>query len=928
MSKVGPLRLIVINSGVYDYAEVDLDRPGHLAGHNNAGKTSLISTLQFLYIANQRDWRFSKPLETTKKFYFRTDRSFIIFECRTPTGIKTVVVRGLGGLQSYGFERWVYEGPYESRDFIDGREVREPREVRLRLSDRGLRDLSAAEFRQALTGSSTRSDIPLIGLVPVRESQRQYEYFTRVFRHLIQLEKMTGAEFKELLIEINRDEIRTSAIDLSKRWAREYNALSAQGEGLKAFEHVRPQVERLIGQSESIGVLRGRIPVLNMAYMALYRERMAQLDEQIRTVQEQIEALDTGDKDARTEIQRYNAEMRDISSRIGGLSKELERIDAGHRRFDDFLPEFEKQAKNEMQRSLNAVMQQLAQIDLEPTDRVHARLQQERRDLEKERRLLGTVDKLLASSLVRHFRDEDLRLIFTLLSQELLRLDVTDGSLTAKHDDALIRQGRAILDRVRDGVYEDEAVRIELDRLDAPDLARFSDPEMIRNRINELEQCVARDQATLEAAERRDVLIRERDGFQSELGKRERELEDYAAHLNTLKEEPRVREQHERLNLQIEQFKERVGQVETRRDDIRKQRGDADEQRRRLVGQHEQLGTERRQIESLIDRRPDVRGWQPAKDAQPPDTLHECFEELQESLREEMRLSPRLHADLDDMRLSPYSTQYMGESDDEEETLAELREQRDAFDDKKRVVAEHWQGMAAHIAQEIKRLLDGLEALERRVIGLNRRLSHTPISNLKGLRIDVNEALQKVRPLKQLAARSEEQAALDFEAEGGDIASAQRRIGEMLSSRPYIRLSELFDVSFTVTLPNGAEQVYHEIEGVESNGTTITIKVVVFVLLLRGLMNPRLSVTIPFYIDEISSLDEVNAKVVVNLARSRDFIALLASPSEMAVADVLYFLQPGSEGRLVLGPEHRAELEYRNQGEEGGAEARADATYG
>lgn len=928
MSKVGPLRLIVINSGVYDYAEVDLDRPGHLAGHNNAGKTSLISTLQFLYIANQRDWRFSKPLETTKKFYFRTDRSFIIFECRTPTGIKTVVVRGLGGLQSYGFERWVYEGPYERRDFIDDREVREPREVRLRLSDRGLRDLSAAELRQALTGSSTRADIPLIGLVPVRESQRQYEYFTRVFRHLIQLEKMTGAEFKDLLIEINRDEIRTPTIDLNKRWAKEYNALSAQSEGLKAFEHVRPQVERLIGESDTISTLRGRIPVLNMAYMALYRERMAQLDEQIRAVHEQIEALDAGEGEARAAIARYHAEMLDIRGRIGELSKELERIDAEHRRFDAFLPELEEQAKNEVRRALHATMQQLAQIDLEPTDRVQARLHKERRDLAKEQRLLETVDNLFASSLVRHFRDEDLRLIFTLLSQELLRLDVTDGSLTAKHDDALIRHGRAILDRVRDGVYEDDAVRIELDRLDAPDLARFSDPEIIRNRIKELDQSVARDQATLGAAERRDVLIRERDDLQSELGKRERELEDYAAYRNMLKEEPRLREQYGQLGLQIERFKELVGQVETRRDNIRKQRGDADEQRRRFVEQHKISEYDRRQIESLIERRPDVRDWQPATDAQPPDTLRECFDELQESLREEMRLSARLNTDLDDMRRSPYSTQYMGESGDEEATLAELREQRDAFDDKKRVVAEHWQGMAAHIAQEIKRLLDGLEALERRVVALNRRLSRTPISNLRGLRIDVNEALPKVRPLRQLAARSEAQAALDFEAEGGDITGAQRRIGEMLSSRPFIHLGELFDVSFTVTLANGAEQVYHEIEGVESNGTTITIKVVVFVLLLRGLMDPKLSVTIPFYIDEISSLDEENAKVVVNLARERDFIALLASPTEMAVADVLYFLQPGSEGRLVLGPEHRAELEYRNQGEEGGAEARADAAYG
>ncbi len=46
----GPIRLVLLHSGKYDYAEVEIDVPLHLVGPNNVGKTSLIAALQFLYI--------------------------------------------------------------------------------------------------------------------------------------------------------------------------------------------------------------------------------------------------------------------------------------------------------------------------------------------------------------------------------------------------------------------------------------------------------------------------------------------------------------------------------------------------------------------------------------------------------------------------------------------------------------------------------------------------------------------------------------------------------------------------------------------------------------------------------------------------------------------------------------------------------------
>src|SRR5450631_1949773 len=119
MNVVGPTRLIFLNSGKYDYGEVELVRPLHLVGPNNVGKTSLIAALQFLYIDHQRYMHFSRDMDDTRRYYFPDPNSYILFECLTPTGYQVVGVQGLGPLKRYDFRRFSYQGKFDIADFLD-----------------------------------------------------------------------------------------------------------------------------------------------------------------------------------------------------------------------------------------------------------------------------------------------------------------------------------------------------------------------------------------------------------------------------------------------------------------------------------------------------------------------------------------------------------------------------------------------------------------------------------------------------------------------------------------------------------------------------------------------------------------------------------------------------------------------------------------
>ncbi len=85
--QLGPTKLIAIRSGSYDYAEVELGTSLQLVGPNNAGKTTLINTLQFLYLDNRSHMVFGDhDVEATRDYYFPDHYSYLLFECLGPKG--------------------------------------------------------------------------------------------------------------------------------------------------------------------------------------------------------------------------------------------------------------------------------------------------------------------------------------------------------------------------------------------------------------------------------------------------------------------------------------------------------------------------------------------------------------------------------------------------------------------------------------------------------------------------------------------------------------------------------------------------------------------------------------------------------------------------------------------------------------------------
>ncbi|NJM54669.1 MAG: hypothetical protein HC841_00950 [Verrucomicrobiae bacterium] len=178
------------------------------------------------------------------------------------------------------------------------------------------------------------------------------------------------------------------------------------------------------------------------------------------------------------------------------------------------------------------------------------------------------------------------------------------------------------------------------------------------------------------------------------------------------------------------------------------------------------------------------------------------------------------------------------------------------------------------------------------------------------LNMDVVEQTDLVGSLRKLA--NVEQPGL-FDDSGG-LEAALGGFRQKFENNALLRYADLFTLRFTVSGDDGKPHHYHDFKQVESHGTTITIKVLFNLLVLRSLLredaSKALLCEVPFFLDEIHSLDPVNRHAVLTTARKLGFIAITAAPESVSEVDALYFLQP-QQGRIVLRHRHRIGVKPR-----------------
>lgn len=884
----GPYRIVALHCGKFDFAEVELDVPVHLIGPNNVGKTSLIALLQFLYLDDQRQMHFSREMAETRRYYFPEKYSYALFECLTPSGFQVVGVRGLGPVRQYEFERFVYSGRIELDDFLDDRKrSREPEETDLRLALKGFKRMEPRHLRAALTGSGDSKDVHL-GLVPARQAHA-YERFRKVFCNILRLSHVRQDELKQLLLDIYTNEFQQREIDLSRHYATGYEQVKRDSLEVQELKLLQDDVERLLTHLERREKARAVIPALWEAIGAEVTRRKAEFDRQESGLSEKRYACETGRADLQVLLEKAGRESQDLTRKESALQQQLRALAIQRERFREFVPEWSAQRLATIRTRRDDVAGRLGRAAGEPLEAVLRKLAGAGEQLKNKRVQLENLANALVTHLRRNLTDVQLAAAFSVIHPDWLKVPVNGKNAgVADPKGQAAKLIKDVLNCKRGDFFEFRGIRLSASAVTPPDVAAYLDPERIQADIADLERDVERYEKIAQA-------VREEEALKKEKTELDREYENLIA-------EVRAYEAFQAEAVRETEWNEELAAAQERAQVVNGQKTTWEHQRNGLFAEEQQIKSEldelRRRRESLLDQLKRLERPRETWPVLPVDNLPEELDDLaafyKKTAQEEQSQAEVVKERMDTIEKRTYGRYARaGEAD----TIAALREQMESIPEREHAVSEMWKGIAVGIKKDLQNINKDLETLKGLIGTLNRRLGTVNVSNLSALKLLIEENPQWVRQIRDLSVEDE----MPLFGNPKAASQALEGIGRLLAEHPRVNLMDLFNLCFEVTTPDGKSRRHDELESIESNGTTIAIKVLVNLILMRDLLGDE-DVQIPFYLDECSSLDQGNLAAIVKAARERGFVAVLASPEAMDAAEKLYFIEESGNGRVVLDP--------------------------
>ena len=905
----GPIRLILLHSGKYDYAEVEIGVPLHLVGPNNVGKTSLIAALQFLYLDQQRRMYFSRSIEETRRYYFPDPNSYILFECRTPSGFQVLGVHGLGPLKGYDFERFSYTGRFLRDDYLDtGRRILPADQVKANLSVKGFTGLEPRHLRAALTGIGDGKGVDL-GLVPLK-NRDNYIRFCTVFRNLLRLSHLRQEELKALLLDIYAGSFQQKEVDLERRYSENYRRVKADAVELAELKILEPEIRELVEQDVSRRLLRGRLPVLWQRIETEFLEREEAFEAARKASEREIADINREEEEIRLKNRGIREELKSVSGKLGVLRENFKRLGRDEEVFRDFIPEWAEKEKMLLERKIEDLGIRLKGAAEERPERIEKRIAARERELERQETLFAGLEKAAFRKINDWFDRAGIEDLFRILNPDILGLPLGEGGLRIGSEGHLEEELNRLMERIDGGQFRGEGYEIALSALTPPDLRAYSDPEEIKARIQEIRQGLRRDRDVLEAA-------RDADRLRAELESGRKQRDGIIRKLIAFERYQELKKEADGWRRSMDELVRLEDVLTGEQEELERRSSDLAVRKQGVVKKIEAMAAERRALQEQVRAltAPPVE-WLPGDVENMPGAVSDIIRVYRRESVQEADLSRNIARGIDLVEKRTYG-RYSAE--DESGVLERLTDELEGLQEREKAVRELWTSIAVGLKSAFKGLGKDLETLKIRVGDMNRSLRKVSVSNLERLRLQVAERPEWTKRIRELA-RTEEMPLFADPLKTEEVVG---ELGGLLSRHPRVELSDLFDLHFEVHGAGGDVRTYHHLENIESHGTTITIKVLVNLILLRGLLGTK-NARIPFYLDEVSSLDHNNLKAIVEQSEALGFIPVLASPDAMAVAENIYFLTE-QQGRVVIEPESsRIRLKYAAKNEEGGEHGEDD----
>lgn len=225
-------RIIIINSAVYTKADIQLDQLNslQLVGQNNVGKSSLINALNFLYIIDQNQMKFEggRQLKDSLLHYFPdVAQSFIVFELyneKKDNHHMLLVYRNQHNELAYWHIPTAYKEAYFFENTEDGRyKVRKFQKICAMINEelnpegedngpkcKPLQD-NKARYHLIYTGQDDQHAVVSLTPEAREKGSSNTNHFTKIYKYLIHPSRFSSDDLVDaLMIAFNAKQIKLS----------------------------------------------------------------------------------------------------------------------------------------------------------------------------------------------------------------------------------------------------------------------------------------------------------------------------------------------------------------------------------------------------------------------------------------------------------------------------------------------------------------------------------------------------------------------------------------------------------------------------------------------------------------------------------------------------------------------------------------------
>jgi predicted nucleic acid-binding Zn-ribbon protein len=887
----GPQRLILINSGRYEYADVELAGALQIVGPNNTGKTTLINTLQFLYIDDRRHMDFgSYTSEETRGFYFPNQYSYILFECLGATGQCVIGWRGQSKTSGGEPERFFHAGPFAATDFLgEMNQVREPRDVNARLALKEFRIIKSAQEQKELLLPAVNGDGRGLGIVALRDTDK-YHHFRETLKNLLTLSAITQEQMRDRLLMLADIPPDRTAFDARELFGDDYDRIRTRREQLVKFKKNQALVEKLVGKFGERETARGELVWRSTDLCGKRQKFEKEHEKTLMKLREKKSAQEKKVKELEAELTDRRNDVALFSVEKGKLDKPLEDLKALDKVFAPFAEDLEHAALANLKQEIRTLETQLANAESESHEKAKRNFDVFTGLVKQKQQTIAHFDHLAVTALRKHFKDNELSIVFRILNRELLELPVGKDGIAVSRQKELLAALRCLLDCTQDGVYRDANVSFPLPKTGEP-LAGLENLDTAREQLADYQSTLKRWKETLTAIEQREKLETQRKAKLAEVAAKEKRLFQFGEYQTAKANEPRLRAELKKIECSIAAANERIGKLSTQYKVTEKAKTDTEGSIRK---QEDEFNVVMGNFNDCIP--PEFSAKQRVAEGIPDD-----FDAAIALFLRQQEKQGKLCDEITNLLILTeqwFGTEFRGE--DEYETVGTLQAELEALAEKEEALARDWNAHIHGLKATFDLVLKNLDHVRSAATGINRAFSKVQVSNLKAVKLEVVEQSDLVSWIKRLAA---------FEPGGLFDADPQQESAiinfrRTIQDNPVIRFTNLFTLGFTVTGADDQRHTYHDFRQIESHGTTITIKVLFNLLLLKDQLR-RDDCAVPFFLDEIQTLDPANRHAILRTARQLGFIAITAAPEPVSEVDAIYFLQP-QKGRIVLRHKHRA----------------------